>query len=779
MNLYTEFEEEKEKRIDFIELSFKYLSHWKWFIASLIICISVAILYLKLTDPIYEVTSTILMKDDQKGSGIPELNVLKEIGVIDTKNNVENELEVLKTSSITEQTVNELGLYASYEITELFNHQFLYGSNCPIVIDISPENLKNIKQQIEFKVLLRPNNLFEFSGTYYDKKYRINVSTADSIVVMPFGRLHFKRTDFVPINKMELAIKIQNPTRVAEGMLKNMTFELTSKNTSVVNIILKTYNVNLGKDFLNKLIEVYNRQEINEQKTMASNTAQFIDNRLVELSRELNEVETKVENYKQNQGLTNISSESDMYIQQTGAYEQKLLDIETQLAIVTDIENYIQKKENRYQLLPTSTGIKSESLSNLILEYNKLLLERNRLSRTASSSNQSMLTLSNKIESMLNNVQNTVRNEKNSWKIAQQDLLSKKSINNTRIQAIPRQEKEYTEIKRQQNIKEALFLYLLQKKEENYVKISLIEPKCKVIDKAKSDNVPVSPIQLVIIFIALIVGILSPIVFIALKEKLNYQIVNKDELGKISSVPILGEILKNGQLNNEFIAEKSTDSFSEMIRLLRTNLLFILNESDKKVINILSSIHGEGKTFVSINLALSLALLDKKVLIIGLDIRKPKLGEYVGLENKTGITLFLSGHLTPDKLIQPSGIHPNLSIITAGPIPPNPNELLAKPLLDKLINEFRDQFDYIVLDTAPIGIVSDSFVVNRFADVSLYIVRAAYTHKKNIEDATNLYNSKKIKNMYFILNGSDENKNTYRYGYGQKYGYSNENETRN
>ena len=282
-------------------------------------------------------------------------------------------------------------------------------------------------------------------------------------------------------------------------------------------------------------------------------------------------------------------------------------------------------------------------------------------------------------------------------------------------------------------------------------------------------------------FIALVLGILLPLVFIAIKDLLNYQIENKEELGKLSTVPILGEILKNVQIGKDFIAEKSTDSFSVMIRLLRTNLLFILNDSDKKVINILSSIHGEGKTFVSINLALSLALLDKKVLIIGLDIRKPKLGEYIGLENESGITLYLSGHLAPDKLVQPSGIHQNLSIITAGPIPPNPNELLAKPLLDKLINEFRNQFDYIVLDTAPIGIVSDSFVVNRFADVSLYVVRAAYTHKKNIEDATNLYNSKKITNMYFVLNGSEENKNAYRYGYGLKYGYGygNEDEQRN
>ena len=552
------------------------------------------------------------------------------------------------------------------------------------------------------------------------------------------------------------------------GQLK---MELTSKTTSVVKITLKTSNVKQGKDFLNKLIEVYDREDMNDQTAMANKTAQFIDDRLMTLTRELGDVESQVETYKQVQGLTDIKSESDLFIQQTGDFSQKRMEVETQLSIVTDLDDYLQKKENRYQLIPASSGIKSEGLNELIANYNKLILQRNRLSRIASGTNQAMMDLTNQIESMFNTVQSSVHNEKNNLKIAQRDLTSKNSENAARIRAIPRQEKEYTEIKRQQGVKEALFLFLLQKKEEKYLNMSLVEPIAKIIDEVHCDSDPVSPKKSMILLLAFIVGLIIPIIAIKIRDLLRYQIENKDELEEISIVPVLGEIPNVKKGGNLIIQENSTDSFTELIRLIRTNLLFVLDSPEKKVINMVSSLSGEGKTFVTINLAMSLALLDKKVLIIGLDIRKPKLGAYLNIDDTTGITMFLSGHMNKEKLILPSGIHPNLSVITSGPIPPNPSELLLKPALDKLIAELREQFDYIVIDTAPILVVSDSFSLNRLADVNLYVVRAEFTPKKNIEDATNLYKHKKLNNLFFILNGTDMTKNSYRNGYGKKYGY--------
>jgi len=775
MNTYreTEEEEEKEQPIDLMGQFFKYLSYWKWFVLSLFICLILAALYLKTTIRVYEVKATVLLKDDKKGSGsgMADLSALKDLGLMNIKNNVDNELEILKTSNLTEQAVRDLGIYVSYSEMGTFKNKDLYGADCPIHITLPEAVLDTLNQVYEFEVSEIQHDGFEFSGTFNDKDFKIKTALTDSMAVLPFGKIYFKRTAFLPQNAMTVGIRIDPPVNVVNDLLGRTTMELTSKTTSVVDITLKSTNILRSKDYLNKLVEVYNREDMEDQNQVSSNTNIFVETRLDSLAKELKRVETQVENYKQQQGLTDITSEADLFIQKTGDYEQKRLEVETQLAIVSDIDEYMHKKENRYRLLPAGTGVQSESLNGQITDYNKLLLERNRLSRTASHTNQSMIDLTAQIDGMFSAVQASVRNEKRNLQITRNDLEKKDRENAGRIKSIPRQEREYTEIKRQQEIKQTLYLFLLQKKEENSLNMVGVVPSAKIIDKPRSNGSPVSPQKSIIMLIAFVLGFIIPVIVLYMRNLLRYHIENKEELEKISIVPILGEIAKSEQSGNIVIRENSTNRFTEMFRLLRTNLLFILGDPGQKVINVLSSIGGEGKTFICINLAMSLALLDKKVLIIGLDVRKPKLGEYIGMDNDTGITLYLTGNLNKSDLIRPSGIHPNLSVITAGPVPPNPGELMAKPALDSLIAECKEKFDYIIMDTAPIGIVSDSYALNRFADVSLYIVRADYTPKKNIEDATILYKQKKLTRMYFILNAADFQKASYRYGYGKKYGY--------
>jgi len=794
MNKYSDPDEEFEKPIDFLGIFFNYLSYWKWFIATIVICIIIAVVNLRFTLPYYEVKALILLKDDQKGSSEPEMNAFKELGIFAQKNNVDNELEMLKTSTLVEQVVRELGIYTNYTnigtfqvVKNLginkkypkfgtFKGKILYGSECPILVRLPDIVLENMSNGFEFEILVHPYGEYIFSGIYKDQKYEVKASISDNQVILPFGKVYITRGKFRPTEDMVIDVDMQSPMNKAAEMLGSLKMDLTSKITSVVDIAFTTPNIQLGKDFLKKLVEVYNREDMDDQAAMANKTAQFIDDRLITLTKELGDVESQAENYKQVQGLTDIQSQTNMFIQQTGNIDQKQLDLETQLAIVSDIDDYMVKKENRYQLLPASAGMSSAGLSELINNYNKLILERNRLSRIASSSNQAMLDLTSQIESMFSTVQSSVRNEKKNLQIAQRDLLNRSSENAAHIRAIPKQEREYTQIKRQQGVKEGLFLYLLQKKEEKYLNMSVVEPIAKMIDNPGSSGSPVSPKKSIILIIALIIGFVIPIIGIMIRDLLRYQIENKEELEALSIVPVLGEISKTKGKENAIIKENSTDSFTELFRLLRTNLLFVLDSTEKKVINIGSSVSGEGKTFVSLNLAMSLALLDKKVIIIGLDVRKPKLAEYLSMNNESGITLFLTGHLTKDQLIRPSGIHPNLFVITAGPVPPNPNELLAKPDLDKLIIELREQYDYIIIDSAPIGVVSDGFTLNRFADASLYIVRADFTHKKNIEDATNLFIHKKLKNMYFVLNGVDSSRASYRYGLvrNYEYGYNHE-----
>lgn len=789
MNKYPDTEEEFERPIDFLGTFINYFSYWKWFVLSLIIFLTIGYTYLQFALPSYEVNTAILLKDDQKGGGTAEINAFKEMGLFTQKNNVDNELEVLNKSILVQQVVRELGMYATYtQIGTLkflsviginprnaafasYDEKILYGAECPILVSMPDTVLNNMTGAYAFEILIHPYGEYEFSGVYNDRKYLVKASISDHQVVLPFGKINIARGKYKPTEDMVVGVVLQNPMSKAGQLLSQMEMALTSKTTSVVNISFSTPNVQMGKDFLHKLIEVYNREDLKDQMAMANKTANFIDERLISITKDLGNVESQVENYKQDQGITDIKSQTDMFIKQTGDFSQKRMDIETQLAIVSDIDSYIHRKENRYQPLPANTGIRSDGLNELINNYNRLLLQQNRLSRIASSSNQAMIDLTNQIESLFSTVQSSVRNERNNLQIALRDLMSKNNENAAHIRAIPRQEREYTEIKRQQSIKEALFLFLLQKKEEKYLNGAVVEPIAKLIDNVGSSGAPVSPKKPMIMMFFFVIGLIIPIIGIKMRNLMRYQIETKEELEEISNVPLLGEIIKSDLVGNVIIQENNTDSFTELFRLLRTNLLFVMDSSDKKVINMVSSVSGEGKTFVTINLAMSLALLDKKVLIIGLDIRKPKLADYLHLDNEIGITMYLSGHLTKDKLVRPSGIHPNLSVITSGPIPPNPNELLAKSALDELIVEYREQFDYIVIDTAPIGVVSDSFSLNRFADMNLYVVRADFTPKKNIADATELFKHNKLKNLYFVLNAADHSKKIYRQGYGQKYGY--------
>ena len=771
MNNYIDSEEDVlEKSIDFVGVFFKFLSYWRWFVVSILVCLIIALFYLKTTAPTYEIKATVLLKDDKKG-GAGEMSDLKSLGLINNKNNVDNEVEVLKTANLTEQTIRNLSLNITYNQKGTFRNRLLYGEECPVKVWMDKDIIESLQSIIEFKMTVNPHAGYEFNGKFFDKEYKILASLKDSIAILPCGKIYFSRNKNPLDEKMTMIVRIQNPMNLVSYYLGSLSMDITSKTTSVVKMNFKTLHVERGKDFIKKLVDVYNSEDMKDQNLIAANTATFINERLVSLTRELSEVESRVENYKQDQGLTDLKLASELYFKKSGEFDKARLDIETQLAIISDIEDYINKKENRNQLLPYGSTLTSSNLAKVIDDYNLLILERKRLSRTASSTNQSIIDLTDQIESVFNTVKASVKNEKRSLQITRQDLLKKDNENAGRIKAIPRQEREYTEIKRQQIIKETLFLFLLQKKEENFLNMQVVVPKAKMIDKPSSTGWPVSPQAMPILIIAFVIGLILPILVIYIRDLIRFQIENKEELESISVVPVLGEIPKSTQTGNIIIRDNSTNRFAEMFRLLRTNLLFILNTPDKKIINIVSSVGGEGKTFISINLGMSLAMLNKKVIIIGLDVRKPKLAEYLGISNTVGLTLYLLGKNNKDEIIRPSGAHANLSVITAGPVPPNPNEMMAMQELDELMDELKDKYDYIILDTAPMGIVSDSFALNRFADVSLYVVRAEYTPKKNIEDATKLFLLNKVKNMYFVLNSSDYKKSSYRYGYGQKYGY--------
>lgn len=459
-----------------------------------------------------------------------------------------------------------------------------------------------------------------------------------------------------------------------------------------------------------------------------------------------------------------------MFLQQSSQNEAKRLELETQLSIVQDLQSYLEQSDNADKLLP-ALGLQSQGLNNLINEYNTLLLQQLRLRTTASEDNKALIDLNRQLSALASNVKASLGREKRNLDILLANVEQQARLYSSKITSIPRQEREFMEIQRQQAVKAELYLFLLQKKEENALSMILVIPKAKVIDRPRSTSGPVAPRRNIIFVIALLLGLGLPVMIIVLREYFKFYIENKAELEKLSQVPVLGEIPRSQETGNIVLHQHSTNTLAEMFRLLRSNLLFVLGKDHKKVILISSSVGGEGKTFMSINLGLSLAFLNKKVLIMGLDVRKPKLAEYLGLDTKSGISLYLSGHSDRASLLKPSGVHPLLDVVAAGPIPPNPNELLASKELDELIEQYRQDYDYIILDSAPVGAVSDAYQLNRFADACLYVVRAEYTPKQSISEAEDIYKQKKLNNMYFLLNGSDIKKAGYRYGYGKKYGY--------
>ncbi len=791
LNKFSNVEEEfialGDKPIDFTSILIKYLSYWKWFVVSVLLLLMIAMIYIYFTLPKYEIATSIVFKDDQRGGGVTELNVFKEMGVVTRRSNADNEVEILKKSLIVEKVVRELGLYITYtEMKPILPFEIngrggglsyvphrkaaiLYGEESPLTLSL-PENILNtIDKPIMFDVLVDAGGEYTFSGVYKKEKFQVFLSQKDNTVRLPFGELSVDKRKTNLEDDIKIRVTINHPQNVANSYLGNLEIELTSKTSSVADITLVSHNVALGRDFLDVYIKSYNEQGIKDQRELAAETSRVIETHLANLSRELSQVEDQTQDFRQSRGLTNIASQADLYNSQLASISQRRMDVESQYTIVSDVLQFVEQTDN-YQLIPASSGIRSPVLNDQISSYNKLVLERDKLSRIASSSNQSMITLNNQLQSTFNSVVSGLRNEKNNLDIQLRDINLEYSRNNAKIRAIPQQERIFSDLKRQQNIKEDLFLYLLQKKEERYMNMTTVEPNSRIIDNIRVMGVA-WPNNMLIMLIALVLGMIFPLAGIKMRDLLRYQIDTREDLEDISSVPVLAEIPKIGPTKGVSVKEGSNDSFNEMIRLLRANLLFVIDGKENKVINMLSSISGEGKSFVLLNLAMSLALLDKKVLIIELDIRRPRLAKELNLDNKQGITLFLSGHLDKDELVNPSGVHSNLSIITAGAIPPNPNELLAKPQLDELVSNLRSEFDYILIDTPPVGLVSDGFLLNRLTDVNLYITRAGYTPKKMVEDADHYFRENRLKKMYFILNYTDLNGVEYRYGLRKKYGY--------
>ena len=573
--------------------------------------------------------------------------------------------------------------------------------------------------------------------------------------------------------------------RVARDYCNSLSIAPTSKTTSVAVISLKNSSLQRGQDFINQLLEMYNRNTNNDKNEIAQKTAEFIDERIDIISKELGSTEANLESFKRDAGITDLTSEAQIALAGNAEYEKKSVENRTQISLVNDLRKYL--RGNEYEVLPSNVGLQDAALIGAIERYNEMLMERKRLLRTSTENNPTIVNLDTSIRAMKANVQATLEGTLQGLMITKESLDREASRYSRRISNAPGQERAYVSIARQQEIKAGLYLMLLQKREENAIALAATANNAKIIDEAIADDIPVSPKRPMIYLIALVLGVGIPVGIIYLVELTKFKIEGRADVEKLTSVPVVGDIPltdeKNDKNGSIAVFENKNNLMSETFRNIRTNLQFML-DNDQKVILVTSTVSGEGKSFVSSNLAISLSLLGKKVVIVGLDIRKPGLNKVFQLSNKErGITQYLSNPETDlMELVQPSDVNKNLFILPGGTVPPNPTELLARNGLDRAIETLKKNFDYVILDTAPIGMVTDTLLIGRIADLSVYVCRADYTHKAEYTLINELSFEKKLPNLCTVINGVDLKKRKYgyyygygkygkHYGYGKRYGY--------
>ena len=773
--------EQSEEQVNIQELLFRYLIHWPWFVASVIICLAVAWGYLRLTTPVYNISATVLIKDEKKGGGANMSSELERMGLdgfVSSSNNVDNEIEVLRSKSLAGEVVNRLGLFVTYMDEDEFPVRELYRTS-PVLVSLTPQEADKLPGRMEVSMVLQPAGAMDVQITVGEKEYRKRFENLPAVFPTDEGTVaFFANNDTTASVRPENVAKerhitafINRPVSVAKGYASSLSIAPTSKTTSVVVISLKNSSTRRGMDFINKLLEMYNINANNAKNEVAQKTAEFIDERIGIISKELGSTEQDLENFKRSAGITDLSSEAQIALTGNAEYEKKRVENQTQINLVMDLQRYM--KGNEYEVLPSNIGLQDAALADAINRYNQMQVERKRLLRTSTENNPTIVNLDTSIRAMRSNVQATLDATLKGLQITKDDLAREANRYSRRINDAPTQERQFVSIARQQEIKAGLYLMLLQKREENAITLAATANNAKIIDEALADNNPVSPKRMMIYLAALVFGVGIPVGIIYLIGLTKFKIEGRADVEKLTLLPVVGDIpLADEKTGSIAVFENKNNLMSETFRNIRTNLQFML-ENGKNVMLVTSTISGEGKSFISANLAISLSLLGKKVVIVGLDIRKPGLNKVFNIPKKEhGITQFLTNPTTNlMDLVQPSDINKNLFILPGGTVPPNPTELLARDGLEKAIETLKQNFDYVILDTAPVGMVTDTLLIGRIVDLSVYVCRADYTCKTEFTLINELAENNKLPNLCVVINGLDLQKKKYGYYYGYgKYG---------
>ena len=791
-----QLEQISEEPLNLYALFFKFFAYWPWFIVSVVGCLLLAFIYLRYQTPIYNISASVLIKEQDARSKAMmgtngALGALQDIGGFSMTSNFDNEIEILKSRTLIRKVVTDLNLYINTQQQRTFGYAPSLYKQSPVVVSLTPEEAEQLQSTVVLYMRYTPQGSLSVRAEYEwnEAEQVIEKEFPKLPAVLPTdaGVFRFSADSLVLAEMkaegkaleqdLELITHIAPPTVVATAYANNLSVTPTSKTTTIAKISLQNSSRQRGIDFINRLVAIYNQDANDEKNEVARKSAEFIEERIAIINEELGSTESQLASFKQRSGLTDLTSDAQLALTESSKYEQQRIENATQISLVQFLQNYINDPKNDNEVIPANVGLQDNNLTNVINQYNQLIIERNRLLRTSSENNPAVINLNTGIEAMRTTVRTTVQSVLKGLQIAKADIQRQTSKYESRISAAPEKEKEFMTISRQQEIKATLYTMLLQKREENAITLAATANNGRIVEQAQPSLKPVSPKSSMIALAALILGLCLPVGFVYLRDLLKYKIENREDVERITTVPILAELPKCDTPANSSIVvrENKNDMMEETFRGLRTNMLFML-EPQEKVILFTSTQPGEGKSFLAANTAISLAFLGKKVIILGMDIRKPGLNKAFGFTRSAkGITNYLNDpeHTDLMSLIMESQISPNLQILPGGPVPPNPTELVARPVLDDMINMLKERYDYVILDTAPIGMVTDTAIIGRVADLCVYACRADYTPKNGYEYINVLKNSHKFPKLATVINGIDmrKRKNAYGYGYGKRYGY--------
>lgn len=744
---------------------FYYLTYWKWFVLTAGLAFFLATVYLRYSTPIFRASSKILVKDDKKGGILSELDLfsdMKSLGKI--KSNVDNEIEVIKSRTLAERTINELQFNIKYTTKGRFKTLELYPS--PVVANWTSKS-DSINKPTSFTLRWLSASSFYLSGDgLVDKVVRY-----EEKITTPQGELIVFKAKGIPNTFNEIVVSIQSVQQVASAYFGRLSIATVSKNTSVLELGMTDAVPKKAEDYLNALVQVYIQDAIDDKSYVAKNTSRFIEDRIRKIAEELDGTESDKERYQMQNKITGQTEEVGLFLQNATEFEKREIDTETQIKVVETMMDYL-KKSNFSDLLPANILTADANAGGMIEKYNQLVLDRNRLLKNAAPENPVVASLEAKIVSSKESIQATLVRLKTSLLIKQADLHEQNSKLSGKLTNMPSIEKEMRGLGRQQQIKESLYLYLLQKREETAISLAVTEPNAKIIDAALASPSPISPKRSLILLGAILLGMAIPFGILYLMRLLDTKVKSREDVMQRLQAPFLGDVPRS-LTNDEIINKESNSSSSEAIRFIRTNLEFLLIKADKnkaKTIFVTSTLPKEGKTFITVNLAGSIALSNKKVLVLDLDVRNSKLGNYIQVSAK-GVTNFVTDTALQleDLILQVPGFD-SMYVLGPGAIPPNPAELLMNERLGYMFEKLKEEYDYIIVDTPPVSLVTDTIIVANLADVFVYVVRENYLDKVLLEIPEQLRLDNKLPNMAVVLNDAAGRK-TYGYGAGYGYGY--------